>query len=496
MSDNTKAAAAAAAGFAWISALGCRWALLAAVAADDPDALTFALKSCAGIEYDKLASEECGKYLNAQVSSAEEYGGSTRVELLRSDEDFRELVLVQHIRRIQMPNLETLVFGIACKYGRANIVNHLLSDVFYCPLSETYHGTVDPAFDDQYSVYWASREGHVDTVKILLRDTRVDPSAENNHALCHASKYGHLHVVQLLLAHRNVDPSVPNSLALRLASFHGHIEVVRLLLSDCRVDPSRQENEAIRHACRNGHIEVVQLLLSDCRVDPPRRENEALRHACRNGHIEVVKALLSYTYPHSSTSSSFVVRWASRLGYNNIAKVLDNGRQVNPAAQDNFAFHNAAANGHTEIVKLLLTDSRVDPFALDNIALRKALQFDRGPVVKLLLERIEVTHAFLSRFCMTNGAHPTSAAMYELILLSQPQFWPRIIDNYDSAYIAKGNLAEALTRIEARSAFLLLLCVKRYCSPSVAGRVADVLREVCSEWLRFKYDFFGGGERG
>src|ERR1700739_1692762 len=40
------------------------------------------------------------------------------------------------------------------------------------------------------------------------------------------------------------------------------IETVKLLLSDSRVDPSTQDNDSIRWASYNGHIEIVKLLLA------------------------------------------------------------------------------------------------------------------------------------------------------------------------------------------------------------------------------------------
>jgi hypothetical protein len=42
-----------------------------------------------------------------------------------------------------------------------------------------------------------------------------------------------------------VDPSAYNYEAIRLASKNGHIEVVKLLLNDPRVDPSAYYNYAI-----------------------------------------------------------------------------------------------------------------------------------------------------------------------------------------------------------------------------------------------------------
>ena len=90
-----------------------------------------------------------------------------------------------------------------------------------------------------------------------------------------------------------VDPSAQDNRAIRWASYNGHIEVVKLLLTDKRVDPSAQDNFAIRWASGNGHTGVVRLLLTDKRVYPSAGDNLAIKWASENGHTEVVKLLLT-----------------------------------------------------------------------------------------------------------------------------------------------------------------------------------------------------------
>ena len=119
---------------------------------------------------------------------------------------------------------------------------------------------VDPCVNNNWSIRYASQNGHTEVVRLLLEDKRVDPSAVNNCAIQYASQDGHLEVVQLLLEDKRVDPSTGDNYAIRYASSTGRLEVVRLLLGDKRVDPSSSNNCAIRWACKNGHTEVVLLL--------------------------------------------------------------------------------------------------------------------------------------------------------------------------------------------------------------------------------------------
>ena len=110
-------------------------------------------------------------------------------------------------------------------------------------------------------------------------------------SLCYASMNGHLEVVRVLLKDSRVDPSADNNQAIQFASENGHLEVVRELLKDSRVDPSANNNYAIQDASENGHLEVVRELLKDSRVDPSADNNWAIREASAS-HSE--KLLESY----------------------------------------------------------------------------------------------------------------------------------------------------------------------------------------------------------
>ena len=59
----------------------------------------------------------------------------------------------------------------------------------------------DPSADDNCAIQWASGNGHVEVVKILLSDKRVDPTAGDNRAILWASGNGHVEVVKILYQH-------------------------------------------------------------------------------------------------------------------------------------------------------------------------------------------------------------------------------------------------------------------------------------------------------
>lgn len=115
-------------------------------------------------------------------------------------------------------------------------------------------------------LWWASRNGYTEVVRLLLQGGCVNPSADDNYAILSASYLGQTEVVRLLLQDERVDPSARDNYAIRSASEKGNAEVVRLLLQDKRVDPSAKDNDAIQRASENGHTEVVELLKQDPHV--------------------------------------------------------------------------------------------------------------------------------------------------------------------------------------------------------------------------------------
>ena len=73
----------------------------------------------------------------------------------------------------------------------------------------------------------------------------------------------------------DLDPSVRNNIAIRTAVKCGYIETVRLLLRDSRVDPTEKDNYALRRASEAGDVDMVRLLLQDPRVNPGDKHNSA-----------------------------------------------------------------------------------------------------------------------------------------------------------------------------------------------------------------------------
>lgn len=57
---------------------------------------------------------------------------------------------------------------------------------------------LDPSFDDNQLIWWASKRGHTKIVEALLNDNRIDPSTDDNSSIKLAKAYGRKEIVKLL----------------------------------------------------------------------------------------------------------------------------------------------------------------------------------------------------------------------------------------------------------------------------------------------------------
>lgn len=213
----------------------------------------------------------------------------------------------------------------------------------------------NPTLGLQKALICASAFGSTEIVLYLLKDG-FDPSLYNNHALRFASQNGHLEIVRLLINDERVDPSDLENLFLGSVAENGHLEICRLFLKDSRVDPSVDDNFALYSAAENGHLKVVRLLLNDERVDPSGDLNHAILKSSENGHLDVVRLLIEDERVDPSDCNDYAIRAAAQNGHYEIVKLLANDSRVNPSNID-YAIVAASENGHFEIVRLLLEET-------------------------------------------------------------------------------------------------------------------------------------------
>ena len=218
----------------------------------------------------------------------------------------------------------------------------------------------------KFIFFKAIKYNKLDIVKLLL--PHVDASADDNYAIEFASRNGHTEVVKMLLKCDKVDASDHNNAAILWASHNGHTEIVKMLLKCDKVDASDQNNYTIIWACNNGHTEIVKLLLECDKVDVTAQNNLAIIYASQNGHTEVVKLLLDW-------------RRSKTIGQRQL-------KDDKVDAKNNCAIICASENGHTEIVKLLMQDNRVDIRVDNDIIIRNFIKCGNLEFAKFMIDYI------------------------------------------------------------------------------------------------------------
>ncbi|MBZ3890073.1 Death-associated protein kinase 1, partial [Sciurus carolinensis] len=182
------------------------------------------------------------------------------------------------------------------------------------------------------AIYWASRHGHVDTLKFLNENKcPLDVKDKSGETALHvASRYGHADVVQLLCSFGS-NPNFQDKeeeTPLHCAAWHGYYPVARALCeAGCNVNIKNREGEtplltasargyhdiveclaehgadlnasdkdghiALHLAVRRCQMEVIKTLISQgCSVDfQDRHGNTPLHVACKDGNVPIVVAL-------------------------------------------------------------------------------------------------------------------------------------------------------------------------------------------------------------
>ena len=161
----------------------------------------------------------------------------------------------------------------------------------------------------------AARNGHLNSVKILLRygadiEDRGTIKIENDvlkgcAPLWAAAAAGHLNVVKLLIE-QNADVDVRTSTGgtpLKAAAYDGYLDIVRCLVeSGADVNACNHGDESsLMVACSFGHLSVVTYLINkgafmDLQCNDLNKQNNgktALHFAVQMGHLEIVSQLLA-----------------------------------------------------------------------------------------------------------------------------------------------------------------------------------------------------------
>lgn len=205
-------------------------------------------------------------------------------------------------------------------------------------------------YDGRSPLYWAARNGHDATLKLLLATDKVNVNSKDKHGRT----------------------------ALSWVAENGNEAITRMLLDAGKVDVDSKDKYCqtpLLWAVGEGHESIVQMLLVTGKVDLESRDHEgrsALSWAAENGYEAVTSLILETGRADVDSKDKFnrtPLSWAARKGHVAIAKLLLDTGKVDTDTQDDDGktpLSLAAENEHELMVKLLLDIGRVEVDSEDN----------------------------------------------------------------------------------------------------------------------------------
>lgn len=203
--------------------------------------------------------------------------------------------------------------------------------------------------DDRLVVFnLAVRNGYSLALQEFFINCGFKIHESDNLVLRTAATFGRVNQVKDLLKNPNVDPGALDNEALRYASANGHLEVVDMLLRwkrhNLKLDPQVNGNEALLSAIKGKHAQVALRLIQDDRVQPIAQSFAMAKRLVKRGLISVMEALLKSEKIDPAISheriTNFPIQYAMRLGNIPMVNVLLSHKKVNPFADKKNGYYN------------------------------------------------------------------------------------------------------------------------------------------------------------
>ena len=293
-----------------------------------------------------------------------------------------------------MDNLEK--FYKACSGGDVGAVEKLIHKV-------------DPSSGDNYALrYCACNNGHLDIVKILMRDPRVDPSAlqdigigwaiekdfddifyyliedkrvNKNNIFVYASEYNRLDILNYLFDRYPIDIPECGSSALDVCMSSDKTASILKRLLELGCNPNYDDNSLLLTACSVGNLEAVQVILDYSEIDPSHPDNKPLTISANNGYYDIVVRLLKDSRVDPSYNNQEALNKACKMGHTNIAMHFLDDDRIDVSMSNYLAIYNSficESKNHDLFIQMLKHE-RTDVMDILNVSgIYQGVQFSEA----------------------------------------------------------------------------------------------------------------------
>lgn len=205
---------------------------------------------------------------------------------------------------------------------------------------------------------------------------------------------------------RHIDPTKRHGELLLRAICNGHVDHVRVLLKDGRIDPGLYDDLAVMYIVVPGaskvRIELIGLLLADPRIHPEARDNELLHALCGKVNEKedvkqhILRLLQDRRVDPSSRGNCLILDDKYNLPLEVLEVFLKDDR-VNPSARANTLFlmrcgrYSPTRKLNHEALQLISSNPRFDP---NNFMIDNAVRLIPPECFKYLLDHPKLSEEF------------------------------------------------------------------------------------------------------
>ena len=146
------------------------------------------------------------------------------IKSVKNDNNYMTLLMMDKFSQI---NRDTYMLSQGLNYAVINNNKYMFDLFFNNPLTKTSKAMVSAVI-----------KGNDNIIRVLLSDFRTDISYNNNQILNLVTSYNNINMIRLLLKYPNKIKTKPPMVTLEWASKNGHLDIVKLLVDTYHLIPS------------------------------------------------------------------------------------------------------------------------------------------------------------------------------------------------------------------------------------------------------------------